>query len=218
MPARTLPNLGLQAFFDVGESGWADEVSLNFLLLSVLVQGGVLETVSTTPSSPTNGQVYLFSASHPTQANKIGIRDADAWINVTPLEGWRVYDRAANALLLFDGTAWVPFTAGGSPYSTVAEVTGTAANLLASQAGQYLRFTATSAKSLTVRPNSTEALPDNGEWNLRNVGAANLTLIAGAGVTINPPAGGSLVMAPGMSAMLKRAAVNVFDLIGHTNP
>jgi hypothetical protein len=110
MPSRALPNLGLQAFFDLGEGGWDDEMSLNLLLLSVLVQGGVLEMVSATPGSPSNGDVYLFSETHPTQANKVAIRDAGAWIYVTPLEGWRLYDRNANLLRLFNGTAWVSYS------------------------------------------------------------------------------------------------------------
>lgn len=114
MPSRALPNLGLQGFFDPGEDGWDDEMSLNLLLLSVLVQGGVMETVSATPGSPADGDVYLFAGDHPTEANKIAIRDDGAWIYVTPLEGWRVYDRTANMLMLFTGANWVEFTSGGS--------------------------------------------------------------------------------------------------------
>lgn len=113
MASRTLPNLGLQGFFDPGEDGWDDEMSLNLLLLSVLVQGGVTETVSATPGAPADGDVYLFAGDHPTQANKIAIRDDGAWIYVTPLEGWRVYDRTANTLLLFDGSDWSVFSGGG---------------------------------------------------------------------------------------------------------
>lgn len=113
MPSRSLPNLGLQGFFDPGENGWDDEMSLNLLLLSVLTQAGVLEMVSATPGSPSNGDVYLFDETHPTQANKIAIRDDGEWIYVTPLEGWRVYDRNANVLRLFNGTVWAEFTSGG---------------------------------------------------------------------------------------------------------
>lgn len=113
MPSRTLPNLGLTGFFDPRENGWDDEMSLNLLLLSVLVQGGVKETVSATPGAPTDGEVYLFAADHPTDANKIAIRDDGAWILVTPLEGWRVYDRLANKLMLYAATGWEEFTSGG---------------------------------------------------------------------------------------------------------
>lgn len=113
MPSRTLPNLGLTGFFDPGESGWDDEMSLNLLLLSVLVQGGVNEIVSATPGSPTDGDVYLFAVDHPTDANKIAIRDDGAWVLVTPMEGWRVYDRSTNKLMLFNGSSWAEFAPGG---------------------------------------------------------------------------------------------------------
>lgn len=113
MPSRALPNLGLQAFFDPGDDGWDDEMSLNLLLLSVLVQGGVMETVSATPGAPADGDVYLFAGDHPTDPNKIAIRDDGAWVLVMPLEGWRVYDRTANMLLMYNGSAWAEFSGGG---------------------------------------------------------------------------------------------------------
>lgn len=42
------------------------------------------------------------------------------------------------------------------------------------------------------------------------------TLTPGAGVTLNPPSGGTLVMTNGMSVTLKRVAVDVWDVIGQT--
>ncbi|MET3652469.1 glycosyl hydrolase family 28-related protein [Dyella japonica] len=93
---------------------------------------------------------------------------------------------------------------------------GTAVTLAASDAGNYIRFTAATAKTYTVQPNSTVALPTNGEWHLRNVGAGNLTIVQGAGVTISPPASGTLVVAPGAAVTLKRVGVDTFDLIGQT--
>lgn len=113
MPSRTLPNLGLTGFFDTGEDGWGDSMNLNLLLLSALVQGGVKEIVSATPVSPVNGEIFLFSAAHPTEPSHIAIRDNDAWVFVEPVEGWRVYDRNGGNLMLFDGSAWVVFSGGG---------------------------------------------------------------------------------------------------------
>ena len=117
--ARTLPNLGLTAFFTLGEDGWDDEMSLNLLLLSVLTQGTVTSTVSATPGSPTNGDRHVFDGTHPTQPNKIAIRDNGAWVYITPLEGWLLWDQAANVYKFFDGTNWVNryLTAGAAPGS-----------------------------------------------------------------------------------------------------
>lgn len=221
MPARDLANLGLKAGYSLGEDGWGEDMTRNLLLLSVLAQGGVLSVVSATPGSPSDNDVYLFADDHPTEPNKIAVRDAGAWVLITPLEGWRVYDRGANVLLLFDGTTWGPFVPEFDPepyYAPVVAVAGASTNLLASQVGQYLRFTASGAKTFTIRPNSVEALPANGEWSIRVAATGDLTLIAGSGVTINPPAGGTLVMSPGMSAMLKRVAADELDLVGQTVP
>lgn len=111
--ARTLPNLGLAAFFALGEDGWDDEMSLNLLKLSVLTQGNVISTVSATPGAPADGDVHIFDGTHPTQANKVAIRDDGAWIYLTPVEGWMLYDKTANQFMKFDGAAWAPFTVSG---------------------------------------------------------------------------------------------------------
>lgn len=113
MVARTLPNLGLKAFFDVGEDGWDDEMSLNLLTLSVLTQGTVLSKVAATPGSPTDGDVHILDETHATEPNKIAIRDAGAWVYVAPTEGWLVYNRAMNYYERFNGTVWAELATGG---------------------------------------------------------------------------------------------------------
>lgn len=82
----------------------------------------------------------------------------------------------------------------------------------------YHRFTFNGAKTVTVRPNSTHALPADGSWVLRNVGTGNLTIVEGSGVTINPPYGGTLVLEPRMTVTLQKVGTNEYDLIGQTVP
>lgn len=114
MASRTLPNIGLKGFWTLGEDGWKDENDLNLLKLSVLVQGGAISKVSATPGSPVDGDVYLFDETHPTDANKIAIRDSGAWVFLTPLEGWLMHNQAAGYYEKFDGTAWAELATGGS--------------------------------------------------------------------------------------------------------
>lgn len=124
----------------------------------------------------------------------------------------------ANSWVYFeviDPTAPMPGNAG-STHAVVATVTGTAYDLLADDNSKYIRFTNAAAKTVTVRPDATEALPANGEWHIRNVGAADLTIAEGSGVTVNEPAGGTLIIPQGGTATLKRVAVNEFDLMGVT--
>jgi hypothetical protein len=99
---------------------------------------------------------------------------------------------------------------------TVVSKTATAQTSLLADAGQYLRFTNTSASTYTVAPQASVAWADNTEIHIRRAANANLTLAAGSGVTLNAPSGGSLVMTDRMTVTLKRIASNVWDVIGQT--
>lgn len=121
MSARTLPNVGLSGFWALGENGYKTLMDLNLLKLSALVQAGAISLVTSLPGSPTDGDIHVLSAaagSHPTE---IAIRDAGAWVYVTPLEGWLVFVRADNVFYYFDASDWVPlpvFTAASNAETT----------------------------------------------------------------------------------------------------
>lgn len=119
MPARTLPNLGLKAGYNLGENGWGDDMTVNLVALSVLSQATALDKVAAVPGSPTNGDIYIIDETNGTQPNRIAARDNGAWVYLTPVEGWLIYNRAANYYERFDGTVWAEFTSGSSsiPYS-----------------------------------------------------------------------------------------------------
>jgi len=99
---------------------------------------------------------------------------------------------------------------------TVVSKTATAQTSLLADAGQYLRFTNTSASTYTVAPQALVAWADNTEIHIRRAANANLTLAAGSGVTLNAPNGGTLVLTNNMTVTLKRVATNVWDVIGQT--
>lgn len=110
MASRTLPGIGLTGFWTLGEDGWKDANDTNLLRLSVLTQGRALSFTSTTPGSPTNGDIHLFSETHATQPNKVAVYDNSGWVYLTPATGWRFYDVAAAAMRRFNGTAWLLVT------------------------------------------------------------------------------------------------------------
>lgn len=110
----------------------------------------------------------------------------------------------------------VTLASGAGNTTTVVTVSGTAHDLAAAENAQFLRFTNGSPKTLTVRPDSTEPLPENGEWHIRNAGAGDLTIVEGSGVTVNEPNGGTLVVPNGGTVTLKRVATDTFDLLGQT--
>lgn len=113
MAQRTLPGLGLTGFWDLGFSGWKDKNDVNLRIISALLGMQALDLVATTPGAPVNGDIYMFAAGHPTQANKLAIYDLGAWVYLTPLEGAIMYDMAVGFHRTFDGAAWVAFAAGG---------------------------------------------------------------------------------------------------------
>lgn len=109
---------------------------------------------------------------------------------------------------------------GGGTGSTVAEVveiTTAAHGLGLPNAGRYNRTTFAGTAVVTMQPQSAVEWPPNVEIHVRAVGGA-LTVAAGAGVTVNPPAGGSLIIPQHGTATLKRVASNAWDLMGQTNP
>lgn len=120
------------------------------------------------------------------------------------------------ALVYTDGTTnglISIFETGGSPISTES---GTTYDAMNTDNGKYIRLTNSGAKTVTFRPDSTHLMPPNGEWHFRNVGTGNATLTAGAGVTLNTPSGGSLVIAQGMTVTVKWVAADEYDVIGQT--
>lgn len=221
MPARTFPNVGLKGGYDEHEGGWADDQNLNLLKLSALAQGTVISKLSATPGSPTPPAVYLFDETHATNPNTIGIFEGpvgeETWTYIEPEAGWLVYNQQDEYYEKFDGTVWAELeTGGGAGFSVVTPVAGTSHDLLASEAGLYLRFTSDSAKTVTVQNDATEPMPANGEWHIRNTGAADIELVEDTAVTINPPNGGTLFIPQGGTVTLKRVAVDEYDLLGQT--
>lgn len=219
MPSRPLPNLLLQAFFDLGEDGWKDEMDLNMLKLSVLVQGGVSDKVAAEPGAPADGDVVVLDETHATHPNKIAVYDDGAWVYFEPSEGWLVYDRTANAYISFTGAVWDTFAGGGGGGGSASVQTEAADYTLApGDDGNYIRLTAAGTKDVDIATDATTALPANGEWHIRNAGAGDATIVPAGGVTVNPPAGGTLVLEEGMTVTLKRVAADEFDLLGQTVP
>ena len=75
----------------------------------------------------------------------------------------------------------------------------------------YVRMNNAAATTVTVPPQSTVAWPDDAEILIEQMGAGQVTIAAGAGVTINTP--GTLKV-PGRygSVMLKRTGLNTWTL------
>jgi len=95
--------------------------------------------------------------------------------------------------------------------ATVVNEAGSSRAIADSDAGKYIRFTATGAKTCTFGTGITK-----GEYHIRNAAASgDLTLVASS-TTLNAPAGGTLVLEPRMSVTVKFVGTAEFDVFGQT--
>lgn len=108
--------------------------------------------------------------------------------------------------------------AAGASFAPVITESTTARTLGLTDAGAYIRHTDAAASTVTVPPQASVAWAADTEIHIRRAAAGNLTLTPGAGVTLSPPSGGTLVMTNAMSVTLKRVASDVWDVIGQTVP
>lgn len=113
---RGLPNLGLTAFFLLGEHLWNDEMSDNMLWLSALCQGVCIDKVDSLPSVSPEGQVYILDETALSNANKVAISDwggvgglERVWKYRIPEEGWLIYNQTQGYFERFTGTVWTRF-------------------------------------------------------------------------------------------------------------
>lgn len=122
MAARTFPGLGLVGGRTTGEDGWADEMNLNLLTLSVLTQAVINSIVATEPVSPVDGDIHIDTTGWALgTAQDLVARDNGAWVTFTPVEGYLVYDLDTQEYYSFNGTTWAVFTSGAGGSVSVEE-------------------------------------------------------------------------------------------------
>lgn len=137
------------------------------------------------------------------------------WNDSTNYE--RLYQIVAGASTVTSYQDHRQLFSGGTSYSVVTADANSNRDIASTDAGRYIRMTNGSANTVTFRPNSTHALADNTEYHIRCAGG-DTTLTPGSGVTLNAPAGGTLVLSSGMTVTVKRIAADEFDVIGQTVP
>ena len=169
--------------------------------------GATAATVTYTPETPSNWPASPTPATVADGLNDLASR-------VATLGSTSVANQSTvTGATVTDALQWLAMRADNA----VVTESGTTHNVLAANVGGYHRFTNAAAKTCTFRPEATEALSANGAWHLRNIGAGSLTIVAGAGVTINLPNGGSLIVPQGGTVTMKRVASDEFDLLGLVN-
>lgn len=214
---RTLPNLGLSAFFALGEDGWDDEMSVNLLRLSVLVQGRVLDKVTAEPGGAANGAVYILDETHPTHANQIAIRDDGAWVYVAPLTGWLIYNVADGFYEKFNGSAWAELVmsgGGGGSSIVISPETGSYTLEIGDANGYKLLNTSGGASVVTVPSNAAVAFATGTRIYIEQKGANAITIAGDTGVTVESRGGVFDIAGDHGVAVLFKKDTNTWTLTG----
>lgn len=103
---RTLPGLGLRAFYTAGSDDWGVAVSEDLRAVSALLGGAAKSRTTVLPGSPTDGDIYIVRSDDGTNPNKVALRDNGAWVYLTPAEGWRLWVSDEDVTVVHSGTAW----------------------------------------------------------------------------------------------------------------
>lgn len=212
---RTLPGLGLTAYWELGDNTWKEAMDANLRKISVLLQGRALSVVSTAPSSPTDGEVYIASGvwglGNP---GDIIFRDDGGWVVITPLEGWLFYVVADSEFVQFDGTDWVAFSTGAAAAGIAVSEFLTQSNTLTNAhfAGNVIltQHSGTGTSTITLNSGITGTEP----VTIINRSGGVLTITAGAGVTIRSAGDVLTTSAANASVTLIPVASNDYYLIG----
>ncbi|MBK3745235.1 DUF2793 domain-containing protein, partial [Paraburkholderia aspalathi] len=105
MAVRTLPGLGLRAFWGDGADGWGDDMDENIRIMSILTQLGVASFIDVPPVSPNDGSIYIVSGEN--NRNELAAFDNGAWLHIKPSAGWRAWVNDIGRFVTFDGQEWV---------------------------------------------------------------------------------------------------------------
>lgn len=123
MAERTLPGIGLTAYWPLGSDNWKDGMDANLFLLSIVGQLVVKSFVAALPGSPVDGDVHVL-----TTTEEINVRDDGVWKTIEPKDGWIAYNLEDDTLYIRADGEWTEFSGGGASLPDTSE-----------QDGKYLR-------------------------------------------------------------------------------
>jgi hypothetical protein len=126
---------------------------------------------------------------------------------------------AANGTVLTaNGSGAASFSAISAPSLTVAQNAQTASyTLVLTDQDKLVEMNAATALNITVPPNSSVAFPTGSQVHVLQVGAGQVTVVAGTGVTVNSSDGLKLRTQWSPATLIKRAT-NTWVLMGDNTP
>lgn len=195
---RSLPGLGLKAFWNLGSNGYKPDMDSGIRILSALVQLTVLSRVTVLPGAPTDGEIYIVPSGALLNANEIAIRDNGEWVYIVPKEGFVATVADENVLVWYSGAAWSALPTGApTPYDVGGSYNGAPTDgliLLRYPLNRAVSFPLNMANSHAV---SGVAATAGAVFSLRKNGVQFATMTFAAGTALATFAGAATSFASG---------------------
>jgi hypothetical protein len=210
MPERTMPGLGLRAFYDPGQRNWGESLSQDLRRLSALVQARATSRTAPLPTTGSPGQIAIVPAAASTNANAVALWDeiagTAAWVFLAPQDGWQIWIADEARHVRFTSGAWVEVPRPG--VVAIRTLTATAHTLEAVDLGRIIETTGSSVVTVTIPTEATVPFETGTLINITQIGAGVATIAAAPGVSLNGITGGSVALDGQWSgaALTKRGA------------
>lgn len=130
-------------------------------------------------------------------------------------EGMYAFTSDTNSLWYYTGSAWESASATTQGLTLNAQ-TGTTYTLALTDSGKFVTQSNASAITTTVPPNSSVAFPIGTQVNLLQLGAGQVTVAAGAGVTIRSEGSKLKLKGQYATATCVKIATDEWVLLGNT--
>lgn len=207
---RTLPGLGLRAFYTDGSDGWGQPVSEDLRLLSAFAQLIVSSVTAAVPASPSDGTITVDPS-----AGTIKIRDAGAWIDVAPFSGCRAWVVDASVAYVYDGSEWIPEYSEapedpGVEYNPETRVNNVSLTNSLTDGTRTIFMSSTSDTVITI----PSGLIDPKPVTIVRSGSGNVTISAAAGVTLNTADNGTKLRAQHSAATILPLDNSTYTIVG----
>ncbi|MDD3030319.1 MAG: DUF2793 domain-containing protein [Alphaproteobacteria bacterium] len=195
---RSLPGLGLEAFWNLGSNGFKTGLDSDIRILSALVQMTALSRVTALPGSPANGDIYIVPSGAAEHANEIAIRDNGEWIYLLPKKGFVATVADENVLVWYSGAAWSTLPTGApTPYDVGGSYNGAPTDSLV-----LLRYPFNRAVSFPLNMANSHAVSGvaataSAVFSLRKNGVQFATMTFAAGTALATFAGAATSFAIG---------------------
>lgn len=131
---------------------------------------------------------------------------------IDPLTGLPTFNEQKTVVVGRGGGVTVDNNA--TPKASILTESGTTRTLAITDSWDYIRLTNGTSCDVTVPDNADLPFPIGTQIYLRSAGAGVYTIVEDTSVTVNPPVGGSLVLAG--DATLVKVATDEWDLVGAT--